>query len=289
MEQHPIPQEISSYEFRLVGSMTLKQFLKLAMGLVFAYLVFRSSLTSILRIPLSLVLLLLGIGTAFVPFNERPLEFWLLSFFKAAYSPTVFIWNKPFSPRRTAYKAMPVPAPVQVFAPSTKTVSPAVKTPAKEAKPVTGAIVPVFPEVQKQPVAAASEITKQAGLSSEQIIQMIKKNSPKGEIASTSPEYLKMSLPATPTSPNIINGLVMDSESKTMEGAIVEIQDLEGNPIRAMRTNSLGQFQTATPLPIGQYLILVEKEPFSFAIIKIQAEGKIIAPLQIQAKKSALA
>jgi len=30
MEQHPIPQQISSYEFKLVGEMTLKQFLKAA-------------------------------------------------------------------------------------------------------------------------------------------------------------------------------------------------------------------------------------------------------------------
>ncbi|KKR52786.1 MAG: hypothetical protein UT88_C0021G0001, partial [Candidatus Woesebacteria bacterium GW2011_GWD2_40_19] len=32
MEQHPIPQNISSYQFRLVGDMTLKQFFQLAGG-----------------------------------------------------------------------------------------------------------------------------------------------------------------------------------------------------------------------------------------------------------------
>ncbi|MBL7078203.1 PrgI family protein [Candidatus Shapirobacteria bacterium] len=274
MEQCPIPQEISSYEFRLVGSMTLKQFLKLAAGLVFSYLVFRSGLTFILKIPLSLTLLLLGIGTAFIPFNEKPLEFWLLSFFRAAYSPTIFTWKKPFSPQPVAYKALPVPAPVQVFAPSIKTADAGVKASVKKEKPVATA-----PVTREQPVTPSSE----------EIIQMIKQGgTPRGEIISTFPEYLKMVLPATPTTPNIINGLVMDSEGRAIEGAIVEIQDLEGNPIRAMRTSFLGQFQTATPLPNGQYLVLVEKDPYAFAIIKIQAEGKIIAPLQIQAKKTAL-
>jgi len=288
MEQYPIPQEISSYEFRLVGSMTLKQFLKLAAGLVFSYLTFRSGLTFIIRIPLSLIILILGIGTAFVPFNERPLEFWLLSFFRAVYSPTLFIWKKPFSPKSMAYKATPVSAPAQIFTPA-KTASTQVKTSAKKPKAVVKKeeVKKVVPATmsQVQPAAVVPEATS---VSSPDIFQILKSDAPKEDIISTSPEYLKMSLPATPTTPNIINGLVMDSEGKTMEGAIVEIQDIEGNPIRAMRTNSLGQFQTATPLPSGQYLILVEKEPFVFAIIKIQAEGKIIAPLQIQAKKSAI-
>ena len=31
-ESHPIPQQISSYQFRLVGDMTLKQFFQLARG-----------------------------------------------------------------------------------------------------------------------------------------------------------------------------------------------------------------------------------------------------------------
>ncbi|MFA6462708.1 MAG: hypothetical protein WCT51_01505 [Candidatus Shapirobacteria bacterium] len=39
MEQHAIPQQISSYEFKLVGDMTLKQFLKAAVGIVWAIMI----------------------------------------------------------------------------------------------------------------------------------------------------------------------------------------------------------------------------------------------------------
>ncbi|MFH1602167.1 MAG: hypothetical protein ABIB61_04395 [Candidatus Shapirobacteria bacterium] len=284
MNQYPIPQEISSYEFRLVGSMTLNQFLKLAAGVVFAYLLFHSGLTSVLRFPLSLAILLLGIGTAFLPFNDRPLEYWLVSFFRAAYSPTVFIWKKPFFPKYSFYKPTPVPVFSQVL-------STPVENPAKTPKVPEKRVIPPAPVVQEkekqETILPPSE--KEGSPSSDEIIQMIRKNTPKQKLESSSPEYLKISLPATPTVPNIINGLIMDLEGRTLEGAIVEIQDLEGNPIRAMRSNSLGQFQTATPLPNGQYLVLVEKEPFSFAIIKIETKGKIIPPLQIQAKKTALA
>jgi len=287
MDQYPIPQEISSYEFRLVGDMTLRQFLKLAAGLIATYLVYRSGLTFILRLPLSLILFLLGIGTAFLPFNEKPLDFWLMSFFKAVYAPTIFIWNKPFSP-------LPL---FQV--PVSQTPMGAVVSPDKVSKPLPEPEQPKpigptgFPGAKLRPAILPKQepalVPEKVELSSEEIIQMIKKTGPKKPISSTSPEFLKMSLPATPTTPDIVSGLVMDSESKSLEGAIVEIQDLEGNPKRAMRTNSLGQFQTATPLPKGQYLILIEKTPYQFAIIKIEVQGKIISPLQIQAKKPVLA
>ena len=39
MEQHPIPQQISSYEFKLVGEMTLKQFAKAAGGIIIALVI----------------------------------------------------------------------------------------------------------------------------------------------------------------------------------------------------------------------------------------------------------
>lgn len=52
MEQHPIPQQISSYEFKLVGEMTLKQFLKAAGGIVLALLFNSTKLVFFVKYPL---------------------------------------------------------------------------------------------------------------------------------------------------------------------------------------------------------------------------------------------
>ena len=38
MDQHPVPRNISSFEFHLIGDMTLKQFAYLAGGVFIAYL-----------------------------------------------------------------------------------------------------------------------------------------------------------------------------------------------------------------------------------------------------------
>lgn len=93
MQQHPVPQNISSYEFRLVGDMTLKQFFQLAGGVVIALVFYASGLPGIVKWPLVAFFSLLGAALAFLPLEERPLSTWIIAFFKAVYSPTQYIWT----------------------------------------------------------------------------------------------------------------------------------------------------------------------------------------------------
>jgi hypothetical protein len=94
MEQHPIPQQISSYQFKLVGDMTLKQFFQVAGGVVVSLIFYSLPLHPIIKWPFILFFTLLGIALAFLPFRERPLEKWIIAFFRSIYSPTLFTWKK---------------------------------------------------------------------------------------------------------------------------------------------------------------------------------------------------
>jgi hypothetical protein len=94
MEQHAIPQQISSYEFKLVGDMTLKQFLKAAAGIIMAILINSTGLIVIVKWPLMLVSAGIGLLLAFVPFEDRPLETWVMAFIKSIYSPTIYTYKK---------------------------------------------------------------------------------------------------------------------------------------------------------------------------------------------------
>lgn len=94
MEQHPVPQNISSYQFHLVGDMTLKQFLELAGGVLIGVLFYATGLPGIIKWPLILISAGIGAALAFVPFEERPLEQWIFAFFRSIYSPTLFHWEK---------------------------------------------------------------------------------------------------------------------------------------------------------------------------------------------------
>ncbi|MFV1917324.1 MAG: hypothetical protein ACC618_02490 [Patescibacteria group bacterium] len=99
-EQHPIPQQISSFQFRLVGDMTLKQFLQLAGGAVIALIIYSTNLPPAIKWPLVFISFGFGAALAFLPLEDRPLAKWIFSFFKSIYSPTIFIWQKSATPQQ---------------------------------------------------------------------------------------------------------------------------------------------------------------------------------------------
>lgn len=93
-EQHAVPQNISSYQFKLVGDMTLKQFLEVAAGVIIALGIYSTPLPGFLKWPVMLFFVSLGAALAFLPIQDRPMEIWLTAFFKSIYSPTLFDWKK---------------------------------------------------------------------------------------------------------------------------------------------------------------------------------------------------
>ncbi|MBI3380232.1 PrgI family protein [Candidatus Gottesmanbacteria bacterium] len=95
MEQHPVPRNISGFQFHLVGDMTLRQFGYLAAGAFVGYIVYKAApFPTIISIPLALACGFAGFAFAFLPIQERPLEKWLGAFIKSIMSPTQYTWYK---------------------------------------------------------------------------------------------------------------------------------------------------------------------------------------------------
>ena len=79
----------------------------------------------------------------------------------------------------------------------------------------------------------------------------------------------------------------MDMENQPLPNATVEIVDVAtGLPARALRTNRLGQFQIAIPLPKGTYNVIAEKEGFAFNPVSVLVEGSLVPPVIIPGKKA---
>lgn len=94
MQQHPIPQNVTTYQFRLVGDMTLKQFVELAAGIVVAVIIYNLGLPAIVKWPFIFIFASAGAAFAFLPLQGRPLDVWLKNFIKSVYMPTIFLWKK---------------------------------------------------------------------------------------------------------------------------------------------------------------------------------------------------
>lgn len=345
MEQHPVPQQISTYQFRLIGDMTLRQFSQLAGGALIAFLFYSLPLNPFVKWFLVLFFGFLGFALAFLPIEDRPLDKWIVAFFKSVYSATQFIWQQEHKvpdfmlerPKKevleqlkktteiadvsqvTQYlETLPVTLPetaierAEILALEKidalfqtlhlpGTVKPEIKKMAEEAEDA-------LPEIKVKPrklvVPPSESVNINAALldhygadwqpgqtpEKQKLIQpkfeplrfKVRRGKKKDSVEATTSTELP--IPVRPSQPNVVVGMVLDPQGKIIEKAIIEIREAGGLPVRALRTNRLGQFQIVTPLGNGTYEIEVEKDGFKFDIIKITLSGKIVEPLKIKAK-----
>ena len=315
MEQHPVPQHIASYEFRLIGDMTLKQFAQLAAGAIVGLVIYALPIAGILKWPLIIFFGFSGFAFAFLPINERPLSTWVISFFKSIFIPTQFIWAKAiqrpeiFEP--ILFKASPIKEgqlksdkeslnQYLSSLPFTESKNPLDQQEESFLKEIGNlfqlvqpavATIPGTPQPTFQPVSSppyrppfmTRPQIKPAETKTKPVVLPQRPGRPRKSSveAKINPELL---IPDPPTRPNIIVGMVLDHEGKITEGAILEIRNAQGLPVRALKSNRLGQFMIVTPLQNGPYEIETEKEGFKFDIIRIEAKGEIIQPIEIRAK-----
>ncbi|OGY08113.1 MAG: hypothetical protein A2782_03810 [Candidatus Blackburnbacteria bacterium RIFCSPHIGHO2_01_FULL_43_15b] len=313
LEQHPVPQEISSYEFRLVGDMTLKQFLQLAGGVGIAFLIFVTPLPALIKWPIVALAAISGAALAFLPIEERPLSFWFFSFIKAIYSPTLYAWENGASEDVFAVDSVSAPT---VIAPQGQEKAEEYLHSVPQAEVVTrleelekGFFKKVFGMFQQSAPQPPASIDPNAPLAPPPQpikVEHQQKDFPQPQ---TKVEYntvplapvfgtalpsnrqvsqaqfaLQAAPPNPPVQPNIIVGQVVTNNGKIVESAILEIREVGGTPVRALRTNKIGHFMTVTPIKDGEYEILTEKDDLAFDPIKITASSSIIPPILIKAK-----
>lgn len=385
MDAHPVPQNVTTFEFRLIGDMTLKQFIYLASGVGFAYLLFVTIAAKFPFVawPLIVIFSLLGVAYAFLPIQDRPLDHWTAAFFKAIYSPTKRTWKKngkdltndpifknrlnvyltqayaiPHRPPAFAQASLaptptatpdPVPTPVMPVGPLPTPAQPQPLAPIPSPQLRMPDAPPTTAAVSSEPLPTPKELNQTVELGRQaQILQLriideerkltqIKQQATqnqnpqavtvqfnqvfenlqkltqeasnvKQQLASltnqpeTPPvaEPVKVVTPAIPvtpqakpaqitltTFPNVINGIVTDPQGNYLEGVVVVFHDKDRLPVRALKTNKLGQFTGSTPLPNGTFTIELEKDNFTFDILKIDLTGKVLPPLTVAAKTAA--
>lgn len=306
MDQHPIPQQISSYEFKLVGEMTLKQFLKAAAGVLLAVLINSTKIIFIIKWPLMILFAGGGLALAFVPFQDRPLEKWIGAFIKSIYSPTVYLYKKRkvqnwldldlTKQDSTVTEDFDVAVPIYqkdksklkefLWSLPSRKYTKEVKVEKKKEEVLDEdnlleGIGPkpeeveteIKPVIKTEPVAEKAEDWRNKKTDLDLKSQKLE--------ATGQAVFGAIPMPKAPDIPNVIVGMITDKAGKLVEGAIVEIQDEMGNPSRVLKTNPLGQFKTSTPLTSGRYLIVIEKEELIFDRINVVLDGKVLQPLRI--------
>lgn len=305
MEQHPVPQQVSSYQFKLVGDMTLKQFFQIAGGALISLLFYASPLHPLIKWPFILFFALLGIALAFLPFEERPLETWIAALFRSIYSPTQYYWNPvkthlSFFKEDPGVKAHPVAKPTtpldakeQEYLAKIATLAKNQPLPAQpvQASPMNlpqSAPVNVFQQGFRPTFIVEERVTRSqpvvpnftpTAVGQTVVARRTQYSGAAGAVFSTD-----AAPPFPPSQPNTIVGQVLDPEGKIVESAILEVQDSSGRPVRALRSNRAGHFLVVTPLSPGSYQLTTEKEGLIFDPVSFEANNELIPSILVKAK-----
>lgn len=293
IEQHPIPQDVAGYKFRLIGDMTLKQFIWLAGGIILGLVVYSLPLPFFFKYPLAAIGVLLGAGIAFVPVEGRPMDKWLIAFIRSIYSPTQYVWQKQEGAEVITAKVTPLVSPTSRSVAKIPSISPILSIPegpegqtpvpvAPQPSPVTPSRVePTSPVVAPPPVAAAPiepAIPKPSIVTPPVVVSV----PPKVAAPSATPTA-QLPIPFTPTTGNTLVGMTLTPDGKILDGCLIEITT-NGLSLRATKSNQLGQFLFAKPLENGVYQIITEKTGYQFDTYSLNLTGQIVKPLRLQAK-----
>src|SRR3989344_5778848 len=94
MEQHPMPRQITTFEFKLIGFLTLKQFIYLVLFIPLGFIAYKLIAIPLLNILIAALVAGLGVAFAFVPINDRPLDVWIKNLTKRLTSATpIMSWR----------------------------------------------------------------------------------------------------------------------------------------------------------------------------------------------------
>lgn len=401
MENHPIPQDITGFQFKLIGDMTIKQFAYLAAGIVLGWIAFSMPVYILIKLPLAGFFVLSGVAAAFFPIAGRPLDTMIINYLKDLFNPTRYVYEKAgmkmwfpqvqaqahdsshtattpsqapneklkaylqsipqnpqnkFDEKESAFfqslssiyqgvdnkqQIMPQQiSPVQsqpriitAIQEGQGNLADKLKIPPPEEKPKEHkekegkpAEISNVLSLQKKLAAAKLQEAIERGTAKydsahKKVLELEKflmdiqsqKQSLEGQIQdlqkkldlqnqnvlipgmakpkmeSITVRKIPMTmtksagLPIVPEFPNLITGIIKDPRGNPLPNILVEIKDNRGNPVRAFKTNIVGQFASATPLANGVFTIFFEdpKASNKFDQIEINVTGEIILPLEI--------
>jgi hypothetical protein len=324
-EQHPIPRQITTFEFKLIGFMTLKQFLYLLVFTPMGFVAFKLFPIPIVNILVGIGVALIGVALAFLPINERPLDVWLKNLYKRLTSPTQYIFqkdNKPLyfledlyflaDPHRVVshieskeklalylQKAQPK-KPVAVN--KKVQIQSLLRQPTHQVRPGQAAVQPQQKVVYQKPPFVPQQSTVQIVQTQEPVVvhaqppvavqQPVQQSAP--PTAQPQNQPVQTPVPAAVVPPVVkpvqqpfLTGVILNNKKIPLPGVLVYIKNDQQVPLRLLKTNPHGIFATYNPLPEGEYMFEM-KDPnggYFFDTMKIHIPNPENRPYEFHSKE----
>ena len=268
MEQHSIPRQITTFEFKLIGFLTIKQFIYLLISIPLGLAVYAIFPVPVLNILLGVIVASVGVVFAFVPINDRPMEVWVKNLIKRLTSPTQYFFKKQ-NPAIYFLKNL-------VFTDDPHRVISHIDSQQKLSKYLSNK-TPIDNQNRKQEIS---------NLFTDSFSSLLGKKS-----ARPNNKLPVINQPPT-IQPHVktpfLSGLVKNYKQTALTGILVYIKKAPtSDPIRILKTNSHGVFATYNLLPPGDYFFEIKdpKGNFFFDTMKIKVENVNEKPIEISSKE----
>ncbi|MBI1863392.1 PrgI family protein [Candidatus Microgenomates bacterium] len=237
MEQHPVPRQITSFEFKLIGFMTLKQFLFLIAFVPIGVLVYFLIPIPIIRHIMGFLVAMIGVLIAFVPINERPMDVFIKNLVRRLMSPTQYTYEKHNPPIYFLNKLYFLSDPHHVFSHI-------------DSEEKLGKYLAEHQKIDEPEHAPARVQGVQQALKGAKNMP-VAKGVPKG---GGRPAAAGVQPAAAQKHPFLV-GVVRTRKEIPLPGILIYIKDSANRPVRLLKTNPNGVFATFTALAPADYIV----------------------------------
>lgn len=322
MEQHPIPRQITTFQFKLIGFITLNQFLYLLVFGAISYIVFKVFPIPIINILLAAIVAGVGIVFAFIPFNDRPLDLLIKNFLRHLFTPTQYLYQKENPPvyflEDLYFEADPHKMMAHVQSASMlsnyinqtpREKEPGLSTKSRQAvnqvlqqstSSLTGAIQnqgqqqvgddkdpikeAVVSGVSQEGVIQSDDSKEQDQQHTQQVVQVVEDTKEPSQQPSVNNEVNSTGQMAKKP---FFGGVIKSNKQVPLPNILVYMKDDHDKPLRLMKTNPHGVFATFNPLPKGEYLI-EPKDPkgsFFFDTMKVNLQSDALGSVELHSRE----
>lgn len=258
-----MPRQITTFEFKLIGFLTLKQFIYLALFIPAGYIVYKVFPIPILNIFFGAIVACVGLAFAFLPVNDRPLDVWVKNLFKRLTSPTQYIYQKQDQPiyflKNLFFSSDPHHVTAHV-----------------ESEEMLAAYMAKTKQLSDD--RGKENITQILNTKNISVVQ-------KPSVAvNTIPQPTVQGSPfASEEKKPFFAGEVKNHKLMPIPGILIYVKDEKGKMVRLLKTNPHGIFATFSPLSTGVYSFEAKdpKQSYFFDTMKLKVEGGNANPIEI--------
>lgn|GEM_PF-4116673 len=280
MDKHAVPQNIMDIEFKLFGSLTVRQFAYLAISGIGCLILYTSGLPEVVTIPIIIAVVLVAMGLAFFTINGQPFAVWLGNFVASLFNSQRKIYRKTDNIPKVLARTYATPKAAKPISAMQK------KMPLPFVVPAVNSYNPAPGQDLEGDILLDDPLSGDKVQRLETYFQDKAGNINSNYVAPArstvqDPNPGLQSLPNLQI--NIVSGIVINTNSIAVPNAKVSIITFEGATVASTSTNVRGEFNFRETAPDGRFLITVSHPQYTFPSFALDLKGEVVPTLSLKA------